>query len=940
MIKLFRIFYVKIGLKIKILSLKKLDIYVRLAKSIIFKMCFLLFNKFKIINMDLANLPKAYIPNDVEDDIYQKWENSGYFNPDNLPGDRQEPYFIPMPPPNVTGVLHLGHALENSIMDIQVRYQRLLGKKAIIFPGTDHAAVATQAKVEKVLMTEKGIRNPREEYGREKLLEIIREFAENSKSTILKQIRKMGTSCDWSRLAYTFDKERNNTVNEVFYRMYNDGLIFKGYRVVNWSVKGQSTCSDDELEYREEKTVLYTFKYSKDFPIAISTTRPETKLGDTAVAVNPNDERYKEYIGKTITVDVNAKEPLEIKIISDDNVDPEYGTGALGVTPAHSMVDYDMFLNHDLKMIQVIGEDGKMTENAGTEYHGITIMQARDKFVNWLEENDLMISKEDIVHKVSTSDRFKDVVEVVPKEQWFIDVNKEIPQKGKTLKNLMREAVTTGHNGNKEKRINIVPQRFNNQYLHWIDNLRPWCISRQVWWGHRIPVWYCKDCDHVACSKVGLEKCEKCNSSNIYQDEDTLDTWFSSGTWTFSILGWPNKTKDLEEFHPNTWIQMGYELLFFWLARMILMTTYALDDIPFYEVYIHGILRDKKGQKFSKSLGNGIDPLDVCKEYGTDALRLSLVAGISPGCDSRFYEEKVAGNRNYVNKFWNISRYILSSIDLSKTKEEVNYTLADKWIITHFEFMKGMISDALDNSQFSNAIELLRDFTRNKFADWYLEIAKIEGNKDYILYYILEQLLIIHHPFIPFITEHIWSFLDKEDYLMVNNWPKYNNEIVHKYNDETMLFDKVMDVVSIIRSLRAQYKIEPKTLLKVKVIAKENIDILVNNVNIIKKLARCEEIIISGENERGDVTNMIGQILPNLEIYISIDGILNKEQEIKKIDNEITKLNSLIDNLNKKLNNNEFVNNAPQEIVEKEREKLNSYQEQVKKLENNKKMFN
>ena len=703
------------------------------------------------------SLPPAYDPAATEDKIYKLWEESGYFNPDKLPGERPEAFVISMPPPNVTGILHLGHALENSLMDLQARYQRLRGKRALIVPGTDHAAVATQARVESELKAQ-GIANPRQKLGREGLLDEIRAFAEGHKSTIIDQIKKMGTSCDWSRLAYTFDEPRSRAVNEIFRRMFADGLIYRGYRVVNWSVKGQSTCSDDELVYEPQKTTVYTFKYSAEFPIPIATTRPETKLGDTAVAVNPQDERYKRFIGQKFTADVGAAQPLVITVIGDAGVDMAYGTGAVGVTPAHSQIDFEMYQkNKGIGIIPVIGKDGQMLPAAGTAYKGLTTLEAREKFVAWLKKNNLHIKEEEIEHNVGTSDRFKDVVEALPMEQWFIDVNKEIPGRGQSLKDLMREAVTTGHRGDKNKIIKITPERFQNVYLRWIDNLRDWCISRQIWWGHRIPIWYCEDCGEIFYSDAVPDQCPKCAASKLRQDEDTLDTWFSSGSWTFSTLGWPppkagEEIVDLKKYHPTAWMQMAYDILFFWMARMILMTTYTLDDIPFKNIYIHGILRAKDGRKFSKSLGNGLDPLEVIAKYGTDALRLSLIKGVSAGNDSRFYEEKVEGSRNFVNKLWNVSRYILQ---LEERDESGEPTLADRWIWSRFNRLIKEVTGQLDNCQFSAAAENIYDFLWHDFADWYLEISKIKNqNEQYqsgkFLLPILEGLLKLLHPFIPF----------------------------------------------------------------------------------------------------------------------------------------------------------------------------------------------
>lgn len=871
-------------------------------------------------------LPKAYEAMKYEKKIYQIWEKSGFFNPDKLKVTKNaQPFSIMMPPPNVTGVLHLGHALENSLMDIEIRYQRMLGKKALLLPGTDHAAVATQAKVEKELIKQ-GIANPREKYGRAGLLKLVRKYAEESKKTILKQIRTMGTSCDWSRLAYTFDEERSTAVDEVFVRMYQDGLIYRGYRVVNWSVKGQSTCSDDELVHEERKTKLYTFKYSADFPISIATTRPETKLGDTAVAVNPEDKRYKKYIGKTFTVDVGAQKPLVIRIIGDQEVDPDFGTGAVGVTPAHSQVDFDMYLRHQLDLIPVIGADGKMTEAAGEKYQGLAIEQAREKFVEYLRANDLLTKEEDIVHNVGTSDRFSDIVEVIPMEQWFIDVNKKIPKCNKSLKDLMREAVITGHGGKKNKKITIVPERFDAQYLHWIDNLRDWCISRQIWWGHQIPVWYRNKETYVGTTPP--------QGKGWQQDPDTLDTWFSSGLWTFSTLGWPKKTSDLKTFHPTSWMQMGYEILFFWMARMILMSTYALDDIPFKEVYIHGILRDKQGRKFSKSLGNGIDPIEVCQQYGTDALRLSLLLGISPGNDSRFYEEKVEGARNLVNKLWNISRYIMESSVVNDMVICKKLSLADQWILDKFNQLIIDVTDHFENYQFSLAGEKLRDFTWNDLADWYLEISKIEKAKDGILAYILQNLLKLWHPFIPFVTEQIYQNFftqNPEDLLMVAQWPKPRKTAkISKTNE--LSFEVLKTLISQLRHLRAIYHISLDKAIPVIMAASNEADqkTLTDYSEIINRLAKVEIQGIQAKQKKPEQSAMIA--LGKIKVYLLIKDLIDINAEKKRLTADLEQTNSYVKNLKMKLNNKNFVKNAPQDIVAAEKAKLQSAESKIKQL--------
>jgi valyl-tRNA synthetase len=890
-------------------------------------------------------ISKVYEPSQYEDEIYKKWEQSGFFNPDKLAGEQ---FSIMMPPPNVTGVLHLGHALENSLMDAMIRFQRMQGKKTLLLPGTDHAAVATQAKVEKILV-EQGIKNPRQELGREKLLEKIREYAENSKATILKQIKKMGASCDWSRLAYTFDEDRTKAVNEIFIKMYNDGLIYQGYRVVNWSVKGQSTCSDDELVHIERPAKLYYFKYSEDFPITIATTRPETKLGDTAVAVNPKDKRYKKYIGQVFVVDVGAEKPLELKIIADKNVDPSFGTGALGLTPAHSAVDYEMYekqkaKNDPINLLAVIGADGRMTKEAGKDYENLAVEEARGKFIKKLKADGLFEKEEDIIQNVGTSDRFGDIVEALPMTQWFIDVNKKIPDRKKSLKELMREAVETGHKGDTGQKINITPERFEKIYFNWIDNLRDWCISRQIWWGHRIPAWYNKKNEDEL--YVGAESPK---GEGWVQDEDTLDTWFSSGLWTFSTLGWPANQKspfdkggagDLATFHPTSWMQMGYEILFFWMARMILMSAYVLDEIPFKNVYIHGILRDEKGKKFSKSSGNAIDPIEVAKKYGTDALRLSLLSGIAPGSDSRFYEEKVAGARNLVNKLWNISRYIISNIKYQISNAGIEYkkiTLADRWILAKMEKLIKEVTDDFNNYRFSQAEEKLREFTRDYLADWYLEVCKFEKSdeKGKILNLILKDLLKLWHPFIPFVTEKIWEEIGGGKLLMIEKWPdsaKATSGKLSYVHEEGNGFELIKNIITAIRNARAENKIKPGKKIKAVMYVGKNIELIKSQQNLIKSMRTGIgelEIKENGDKIKEAIYIAIGEI----EIYLI--GGRDEIKEKIRIKKEIENLEKAIKGLKGKLGNKEFLKKAPAEIVKQEKEKFKRWEKELEKLKVN-----
>ncbi|MEI7512908.1 MAG: valine--tRNA ligase [Candidatus Uhrbacteria bacterium] len=864
---------------------------------------------------DFTELPKAYEAAAVEGDIYAAWEKSGAFNPDHAKG---EPFAIIMPPPNVTGVLHLGHALENSLMDTMARFQRMRGKRVLLLPGTDHAAIATQAKVEKMLM-EQGMKNPRQELGREQLVEKIRTFAEESKATIINQIRTVGTSADWSRLAYTLDDQRNIAVKELFVRMYKDGLIYRGYRVVNWSVKGQSTCSDDEIEHVERPSKLYTFKYAKDFPITISTTRPETKLGDTAVAVHPSDARYQQYIGKVFTVDVGACRVLEIKVIADEAVEPGFGTGALGVTPAHSAIDFAMYEKQKAKgepigIIPVIGPDGKMTADAGAGYVGLSVEQAREKFVTWLKTEGLLEKEEDIVQSVGTSDRYGDVIESIPMTQWWLDMNKVIPKRDKTLRELMREAVTVGAHGNAP--VRITPDRFTKLYLDRVENLRDWCLSRQLWWGHRIPVWYRGEEMYVGTDVPLGEGWE--------QDPDSLDTWFSSGSWTFTTLGWPEKTQDLKTFHPTAWMTMGYEILYLWMMRMVLMSTYALEEIPFKDAYIHGILRDEHGKKFSKSAGNGIDPIEVIHQYGSDALRISLLFGISPGNDSRYYTEKIESGRNFTNKLWNISRFILTTIgsdDVASTTK----TLADEWILSRMSEVAASVTQKLETFQFSAAGEELRDFTWGDLADWYLEIAKVEKGKKIILTELLQTILKLWHPFMPFVTEHIWGLARFDGKLIVAPWPTGPSDVGAHGNAPSPEFERLRLLVTDMRRLRQEQGIEA---------AKKVEFIVIDHVGAIHELPLQELVgqneawimrLINGSCTSNKIAMPDGYVVAqsgSATIGLNLAGAVDLEKEKAKAEKELEEIEKYISSTEAKLGNVEFTAKAPEKVVQGMKDKL------------------
>lgn len=720
----------------------------------------------------MRELPKNYQAENYEDKIYSSWERAGYFKP----AGRGAPFCIVLPPPNVTGRLHLGHSAMLSYQDIMIRYHRLKGDNVLWVPGMDHAAIATQNVVEKELKKENKTRH---DLGREVFLKRVNAFAEESKKIIRSQLKKMGSSLEWSRERFTLDDNLTLAVRTAFKKMHDDGLIYRGDRVVNWCPRCNSTLADDEVDHREEKSKLYYIDYG---PVTVATTRPETKLGDTAIAVNPKDSRYKKLVGKSFEASL-AGHKIYLKVFSDRAVDARFGTGAIGVTPAHAHIDYQWALKYKLPLIKVINEAGQMTEAAG-KYAGLSAHECREKLVADLEKSGQIKKAEEYRNNLPICYRCGAAIQPLPSKQWFVAVNKKIPGRNKTLKQLASEAVKSG-------KIKIIPARFYKTYFQWMDNLRDWCVSRQIWYGHRIPVWYrgsgkANGADEIF---VGLKAPQ---SKGWHQDEDTLDTWFSSSLWTFSTLGWPKKTVDLKTFHPTAVMETGYDILFFWVARMVLMSTYLMKEIPFKIVYLHGLVRDKQGRKMSKSLGNGIDPLEMIKKFGADALRLSMVIGAMPGGDVRLYEEKIAGYRNFVNKLWNISRFILGQ---AGTKEVLNqaglgvgaaqepgkrgkvlkagtgFTLADKWILSEFNHIIQSTAQDLEQFRFSSAGEQLYDFTWHKLADVYLEIAKAEGAKTPLLIGILEKLLVLWHPFCPFATEAVWQEFHQTS-IMKQSWPK------------------------------------------------------------------------------------------------------------------------------------------------------------------------
>jgi len=750
--------------------------------------------------LGMPELAKAYQPKDFETSTYQRWEQSGFFNPDNLL-KKGEPFSISLPPPNATGILHLGHAVMIAIQDLMIRYWRLRGRAALWLPGEDHAAIATQNVVEKKLHKKDG--KNRYDYGRDEFIKRVNEFIASSRSTIRDQIKAMGASCDWSRERYTLDEGLSRAVREVFVRMYHDGLIYRGKRIVNWCYRCGTTLADDEVEYKEQKTPFYYLKYG---PITISTARPETKVLDKVIIVHPDDKRYQGYIGKSFDVPwIDGM--VKATVVADKVAEMETGTGAMTITPAHSFVDFELAQKYGFEIVDIIGPDGKLTANAG-KFAGLNVKEARIAILDELKKKDLVEKiDEEYIHNLSICYRCGTPVEPLPSEQWFVAVDKPFKRglfHRTTLKKLAIAAVSTG-------KIKIVPERFAKIYDHWMKNLHDWCISRQIWFGHRVPAWKCISCGEWFVGQAKPSTCLKCKASNLEQDPDTLDTWFSSSLWTFSTLGWPDKTKDLATYHPTSVMETGYDILFFWIARMVLMTQYSLGDIPFRTVYLHGLVRDKQGRKMSKSLGNGIDPIAMIDKYGADALRLSMIIGTTPGNDFRLYDEKIAGYRNFVNKLWNIVRFanLTAELKIVEIPPEAK-TLADKWILSRFARVADLVTKKIESYSFSEAGEALYEFTWHELADWYLEVAKIEGNKQKILSYLITQLLKLWHPFTPYVTETLWreTFGEAAGLLMVQSWPE---KLPAPADDPG--FEIIRDVVTALRGFRVEHKLGPDKVI-------------------------------------------------------------------------------------------------------------------------------
>lgn len=884
-------------------------------------------------------LPKAYDPGSTEDRIYKMWEESGAFIADNTTD--KEPFTITMPPPNATGQLHLGHAVMLALEDIFIRYARMQGKEALWVPGTDHAAIATENVVIKKLK-DGGMKDPREEMGREKLVDAIKEFVGESQDTIRGQIRKMGCSCDWSREAYTMDEPRHRVVKEIFCKMFADDLIYRGHRIVNWDPKLQTNVSDDELDHQERTDPFFTFQYG---PFEIGTVRPETKFGDKYVVMHPDDKRYAQYKhGDTFDCEwING--PISATIIKDESVDPEMGTGVMTITPWHSGVDFEIAQRHGLDKEQIIDFDGKLLPIAG-EFAGMKIEDARAKIVEKLDQKGLLVKTDkQYMHSIALNSRGGGTIEPQIKLQWFIDVNREaVEWKGKkmSLKQVMQDTVKSGD-------IKIIPERFEKTYFHWIDNLRDWCISRQIWWGHQIPVYY-KGAEEFA----GVLPPE---GDGWVQDPDTLDTWFSSALWTWSTLIDPKLTEDysltlkemidgspdIQKFHPTQVMETGYDIIFFWVARMILMTTYSIGQVPFDTVYLHGMIRARDGKKMSKSNPEGtIDPLDIIEKYGTDALRMSMIVGQSPGNDQKLYEEKIAGYRNFINKLWNASRFVLITCEEAGVDPQVvggrelevgskDLSLADKALLSSLQDLITDVTDGMANYRLSETGERLYSFTWDYFCDWYLELSKGEANPA-VLIHTLRTLVTLLHPYCPFVTEELWDAIKHKDAGMLINeqWPMINDQIRDQVTQDQL--QVVIDVISAIRSLRSDQGIEPGKAVTVTLLTQSRGELLEEQNEHIKRLAKVESLTIDTHPDAVKPENAASEALKDIEIFLSLDGLIDKDKEIEKLSKDRDQLEGFIKGIHAKLGNKAFVENAKEEVVVLEREKLSSAEGKLQKV--------
>lgn len=862
-------------------------------------------------------LPKVYNPGEIEEKTYKFWEKSGFFKSKINP--KKKSYTIVMPPPNITGKLHMGHALDNTIQDILIRFKRMKGYETLWIPGTDHASIATEVKIVEQMRNE-GIK--KESLGREDFLKRAWKWKEDYGNKITSQIRRLGASCDWSRERFTMDEKCSRAVREFFVKMYEKGLIYRGEKIINWCPHCLTSISDIEVDFKESDGKFWHIKYKisgEDDFVEIATTRPETLLGDTALAVNPNDERYKNLIGKKAIVPLINR---EIPIIADDYVETDFGTGIVKITPAHDPNDFEVGLRHDLEVIKIMDEKAIMNENAG-KYSGLDRYEARQEIVKDLEESGCLVKVEDIKHNVGKCYRCSKDIEPMISVQWFVK-----------MKPLAEPAIKLVKDG----KVKFIPERFSKTYYNWLENIKDWCISRQLWWGHRIPAWYCEECDHVNVSCEDVKVCSKCGSGKVHQDEDIFDTWFSSALWPFSTLGWPDKTPELDYYYPTNTLVTGYDIIFFWVARMIFSSKELVGKEPFENVFIHGLVRDAQGRKMSKSLGNGIDPLEVIDKYGADALRFTLMTGNSPGNDIRFSDEKILASRSFANKIWNAARFIHMNVDETdvQNKLEENLDVIERWIVSRLNSVIKDVTENIEKFELGVALQRLYDFIWDEFCDWYIELSKIRLHQEEsysqtirnTLVYVLSEALKLLHPFMPFITEEIWcSFPHDSDSIMISSYPEYNESLFDKSAEDEML--SVMEIVRAVRNRRSEMNIPSNKRPALYVVLAKDSDI--NKYEEIIKL-----ITSSGKVIFDNLTNsdeFITIVTSHAKIYISMDELVNKDEEVKRLNKELEIAKSSLEKTKQQLLNQEFISRAPKSVVDKVKDNNEKLEKRVIELE-------
>lgn len=867
------------------------------------------------------NIPKVYDPASVEKKWYEFWEKNRYFHAEPEPG--KKPFSIVIPPPNITGKLHMGHALDNTLQDILIRWHRMMGDNTLWMPGYDHAGLATQIKVEEVLKKEEG--KTRFDLGREEFVKRVWAWKEEYGDRIINQLKCLGISCDWERKRFTMDEGCSRAVRETFVSLFEKGLIYKGTRITNWCVNCHTALSDIEVEHQDTPGHLWYVRYpvvgEEDTYLTIATTRPETIPGDTAVAVNPEDERYAKLIGKTLRLPILNR---EIPVIADSYVDTKFGTGAVKITPSHDPNDYEMGLRHNLPEIVVIGKDGVMTEEAGP-FAGLERYECRKQIVARLKEEGYLVKIEEHSHAVGHCQRCHNIVEPLVSTQWFVK-----------MQPLVKAAVDCVTDG----RTQFVPERFTKNYTGWMENIHDWCISRQIWWGHRIPVWYCDDCGEMSASRTDLEKCPKCGSTHIHQDEDALDTWFSSALWPFSTMGWPDNTELLKQFYPTSVLVTGYDIIFFWVARMLIMGMEFMKEIPFEKVFIHGLVRDSQGRKMSKSLGNGIDPLEVIEKYGADTLRFMLITGNTPGNDMRFYWERVEGTRNFANKIWNASRFALMNMEgYDKDAELAPYTLADKWILSRLQDTVKDVTGLLERFELGEAGRAIYDFIWSEVCDWYIEIAKPRlYNKEavaerataqHVLATVLVSAMKLLHPYMPFITEEIYQCLPHEaESIMISKWPVADESLVDPEAERGM--NAIMDSIKAIRNMRAEVNANPgKKIPAIMLVSEDLREVVAHNDSYIKLLGGIDNLELRPLNgEKPE--NAMAAVVTGIEVYLPLAGLIDVEKETQRLSKELAAMEKDLQRAGGKLNNAGFLAKAPEDVIAKERAK---YEELSGKIE-------